>query len=340
MKFAGVKDRLNLLSKLNAGRLLNFLKLKLSYQLSKFTRKPVYWGKPWAFAFEPTTACNLHCPECPSGLRQFTRTEGNAGIEVFEKALQEFGGQAFYLTLYFQGEPFIHRGIFEMISKAKTRNLYVSTSTNAHFLSPEYAEKTVASGLDRIIISLDGLTQETYEKYRVGGDLQKVLEGIDNLVAAKKKARSSTPYIVLQFLVFSHNEHELPGVKKLKERLGVDRVAIKTAQVYNPENSDLLPRNQSWSRYKKDKSGNYALKGKAPNRCFRLWGSPVLTHDGQVLPCCFDKDAKHPMGNITRNSRDEIFYGLPYKKFREQVFSHREQIEICRNCSEGRKVWL
>jgi len=335
-----LKDRFNLVGKISFARATNLATIWLSYLYSRFSKGPIIWGSPYAIAFEPTTACNLKCPECPSGLRKFTRPTGNADFQLFKNTIDQVKKHAFYLTLYFQGEPLINPDFFKMIEEAKRQKFYVATSSNAHFFNHENAEKTVNSGLDRLIISLDGLTQETYSKYRVEGELKTVLSGIENLVEAKRKLNSPTPYFIIQFLAFSHNEHEIEAVKKLKQKLGVDEVKIKSAQFYEPDNSDLIPENELLTRYRKRDDGKYQIKNTLVNRCWRLWTSPVVTQDGQVLPCCFDKDAEHPLGDLKEGSFDKIWGNKNYRDFRKQVLTDRSKIAICRNCSEGSRVWL
>jgi len=223
-----------------------------------------------------------------------------------------------------------------MVSYAKANNIFVSTSTNGHFLNPTNAEKTVKSGLDRIIISLDGLDQETYEKYRVGGDFNTVIQGIKNLVEAKKKLQSASPFIVVQFIVFKTNEHQLSQLDKLKKELKVDKIELKTAQVYSSDDKNqLIPDDSKLSRYRQNEKGEWEIKGKLPNKCKRMWRAAVITWDGNVSPCCFDKDADYKMGNILKSSFQEIKLNKEYSQFRNQVFTNRSQIDICRNCSEG-----
>ena len=334
------KDKIRLLKNISSYQWVNLIKLFISYSYSRISKNPVIWGLPYAIAFEPTTACNLKCPECPSGLRKFTRPTGNADFKLFENTIKQTHKHAFYLTLYFQGEPLINPDFYKMVQVAKQYNFYVATSSNAHFFTKENAIKTVKSGLDKLIISLDGMTQETYSKYRIEGDLQKVLKGIENLVNAKKELGSATPNIIIQFLAFSHNEHEIKSVKKLKKQLGVDAVKIKSAQFYEPDNSDLIPQNEELTRYRKSESGSYVIKNNIVNHCWRLWSSPVITQDGQVLPCCFDKDAEHSLGKLNGDTFTNIWNNNNYKSFREQVFTDRSKFDICRNCSEGSKVWL
>src|SRR5690606_31426775 len=162
------------------------------------------------------------------------------------------------------------------------------------FISEDTAKAVVDSGMSEVIISIDGITQETYENYRIEGNLSRVIEGTKNLVEAKKIAGSKFPILTFQFLVSKQNEHEIQQAKKLTFELGVDHITFKTIQVYNFETgSDLIPDNDAYSRYKKLSDGSYILKNRYKNACWRMWSSCVFTWDGSVVPCCFDKDADH-----------------------------------------------
>src|SRR5277367_6222715 len=175
-------DTINFLSKLTTGRVWNGLKVLSSYYLSKWTRRPIQWGVPVSISFEPTTSCNLRCPECPSGLRSFTRPRGMLEKIFFRNMIDQLAPELLYLTFYFQGEPYLNPDFLEMVTYATSKKIYTATSTNAHYLNDENARRTVESGLDRLIISLDGTTQEVYGQYRVGGDLEKVISGTANIV--------------------------------------------------------------------------------------------------------------------------------------------------------------
>jgi radical SAM protein with 4Fe4S-binding SPASM domain len=335
-----LSNNIQLLRKLSFKKLANAFKVWLSYHVSKNTGKVSSIGFPISMAIEPTTSCNLRCPECPSGLRQFTRPIGMLEPVFFKKTIDEVYQQLIYLTFYFQGEPYLNPNFLDMVKYASDKKIYTSTSTNAHYLNKEQAKKTVESKLDRLIISIDGTTQETYEQYRIGGTLQKVIEGTKNIIEAKKELKSNLPHIVFQFLVVKPNEHQLEDVKKLAHNLGVDEVVFKTAQVYDFENGNpLIPDNIKYSRYKKNSDGTYSIKNKLLNQCWRMWSSCVVTWDGVVVPCCFDKDAKHQLGDLKKESFKELWKLDKYQNFRQSILKSRQEIDICKNCSEGTKVW-
>ncbi len=317
-------------------RLINLVLLNLSYFITRLTKRTIHWGYPYSISIEPTTSCNLRCPECPSGLRQFSRNTGMLTTELYGRIIAQLKDHLLYIILYFQGEPYLNPQFFDFIKYARKNKIYTATSTNGHYLTDENAVKTIESGLNRLIISLDGIGQEEYSTYRAGGRYDKVVAGITNMVNWKKKKKSSTPYIVVQFIVFRSNEHQLNQVKKFCREWGVDELQLKTAQINDYKNgSPLIPTIDKYSRYRKLSDGTYELKNSLPNKCYRMWTSCVVTWDGLTVPCCFDKDADHRLGNLKELPFREIWRGKIYNDFRKQVFTQRKQIDICRNCTEG-----
>lgn len=334
-------DTMNLFSKLSLRRAWNAGKVLSSYYLSKWTKRPIQWGYPISISFEPTTSCNLRCPECPSGLRAFTRPTGMLREDFFSTTIDQLSKDLLYLIFYFQGEPYLNPSFLDMVSYASKKGLYTATSTNAHYLTDANAKKTVESGLDRLIISIDGTTQEVYQQYRVGGKLEKVIEGARNIVKWKKELKSKTPFIFFQFLVVKPNEHQVAEVKQLAKEIGVDEVRFKTAQVYDYKNdpNQLIPSIEKFSRYRKGSDGEYTVKNSLNNHCWRLWHATVITWDGLVVPCCFDKDAQHNLGDLKGKPFKEIWHNEKYVNFRRQILESRKNIDICANCSEGTAVW-
>ena len=208
------------------------------------------------------------------------------------KVIDELSEKLIYLTFYFQGEPYLVPHFHEMVSYAKAKGIYVATSTNAHFIDPD---KIIKSGIDKLIVSVDGANQNSYEKYRVNGNLDTVKKNIKSLT----KARKRKPFIDLQFVVFRHNEGEVEDMKKMAQQLGVDKLTFKSAQIYGDSDpNELLPKSSKKSRYKMNEEGKLDIKSDLPDKCWRMWHSCVFIWNGNVVPCCFDKDATHVMGNI------------------------------------------
>jgi len=325
---------INFLKKIKFLKIWNLLKSYYSFLLSIATKKVVRYGYPISISVEPTTNCNLKCPQCPTGTKNLKRSKGQISIDSFRNIVDKTAPYLLNIFLYFQGEPFLNSNIYELIKYANSKNIFTSTSTNGHFLSQKNCKKIIDSNLDKLIISVDGTNQKIYEQYRVGGDLQTVISGIKNIVAEKKKAKSKKPLIELQFLVIKANEHQIDDMKKLSKNLKVNKLSIKTAQVYNFENDkQYIPVNSRYSRYKKF-NNKWILKKKQKNKCWRLWNSTVITWNGEVLPCCFDKDAKYSFGNINNEKISEIIRNNKFNTFANKLLNNRKDIDICSNCSE------
>jgi len=331
-----VKRFSNLIGYLSAGKIINWVKLQISYRLSFFGWQRLRNLSPSFISVEASNYCNLHCPECPVGIQKKQKSDKTTfDIDLYKKLVDELKPTLQHIILYFQGEPFLHRQLNELISYAHEARIYTSTSTNGQFINEETAEKIVLSGLDKLIISLDGITQEAYQSYRIGGDLQKTLRGIEELVKWKQRLKSATPLLEIQFLVLKTNEHQIKEVKKIGKKLGVDRVRLKSAQLYDfKDGNALMTSKNKHSRYKKNKVGKYEIKGSQSNRCWRLWSGAVVNTKGDILPCCFDKESEYSFGNI---STSESFYSCWHNEkasdFRGKILQNRKQFEICRNCT-------
>ena len=333
-----VRDSLQLTSTIKPSRIMNAWSTYWGFQKALHTKNSIHPGLPWALSIEPTTSCNLRCPQCPSGLRSFTRPTGMIEEHTYRKVIDQLDSSLLYLMLYFQGEPYLHPSFLEIVKYANAKKIYTATSTNAHFLNPANATATVKSGLKKIIVSVDGTDQKVYQKYRIGGQLDKVLDGIRNLVSAKRSQQSSTPFITLQFIVFEHNKHQMAEVEQLAKELKVDKLEFKSAQVYDYENgSELIPEDSKYSRYEMGANDLYQIKNDHRNKCWKMWHSCVMTWDGNIVPCCFDKDAKYVMGNVHQTSFPALWNGTNYLDFRRKLFENRSEIDICKNCTEGLK---
>jgi len=241
-----------------------------------------------------------------------------------------------WLNLYFQGEPMLHHNLDKALEIARQHRFYTVISTNGHYLTEEHCGMLVDKRLGRLIISLDGFDQQSYAQYRKGGDYQRVVEGIERMIRIKKEMNSPYPYLIVQTLALRTTEDQLKLRIREIYRKGVDAVEIKTAQFYHPDpENNLMPRTGRWSRYKADATGNFTLKSTLPDHCSRFWGSVVITWDGRVLPCCYDKDGDHMMGNLPDQDFSSIWHGESRRTFAQRLFTHRKGIEICRNCDQG-----
>lgn len=319
-----------------SSRIVSFLLVIFSYLLAWVTRRAIHMGGPAAISFEPTNRCNLRCSECPTGNGRLTRPSGKADPALFRAVIDAVQPTVSYLTLYFQGEPMLHPEFSDMVAYARQRGIFVATSTNGHFLDRVTARSLVASGLNRLIISVDGSDQSSYASYREGGNLMKVIEGIRTILNARKEAGSRHPQVILQCLYLKSNEHQHDAMKVMGRDLGVDRIEFKKAQFYDFDRGHpLMPERNAHRRYARlpGTPVQYRIKNPRFNSCFRMWSSCVVTWDGKVLPCCFDKDGTWVMGDLSKESFNEIWHGKKYDEFRRGIIKNRKGIAMCNNCT-------
>ncbi|HOV10785.1 MAG TPA: radical SAM/SPASM domain-containing protein [Bacteroidales bacterium] len=330
---AFVNDFYHLSAAMSGKKILNYLRLKGSYFFSVLLQKPVHRGYPSFLSVEPGTYCNLQCPECFTTRAEFSRPRGNMATDTFEKIMKQTAGYVFYLNLYFQGEPFLNDKLFDFIARAKKNGCYTAVSTNGHFLDELNAKKLILSRLDRLIISLDGTDADTYSLYRKGGDFNTVVKGIKTLVEQRKNTKSKRPFIEIQFVLTRKNQSQQYQIKGLGKKLGADKVSVKSFQLLNYDQAREWLSDKK-SRYFIADDGAVKIKNKMHNRCFRMWSSCVVTWDGVAVPCCYDKNASYPMGNIFHQPLNEIWNSENSRNFRKKIFSQRKNIDICMNCSE------
>lgn len=321
-------------------KILNWIRVEASVGVKP--AKP--WGWPTHLQIEPTTLCNLRCARCHV-TEGMNRPAGHMELDLFKKLIDEIGDYVFLILLWDWGEPLLNPAIYEMIAYARRRGVKVVTSTNAHLLAQrDNADKLIESGLDSLIIALDGITQETYSKLRQGGSLETALEGVRAIVERKQALGSPTPLVNLRFLVMTHNEHEIPELKILAESLGVDVLSLKTlnphsGDLYSADKSaeskggtELFPRDERYRRFAYAEDGRTRVRVEN-NPCKSLWNSPAVHWNGTVCPCTFDYDERFILGDVSKDSFTDIWAGEAYGKMRRQFRRDWEGLAMCCNCS-------
>lgn len=320
------------LSRFRFHKIVNLLLLKISFQLSIIVKKPILWGNPAFLSIEPTNVCNLHCPECPTGGGFSNVNKGFASKALIDAVLPSIKRSILHVNLFFQGEPFLNKNVVSFALQMSPYT-FVTISTNGHFITNENAQDVVKAGFYKIIVSLDGINQEQYSKYRKGGEFLKVIDAIDSLVAAKEQLKSPFPIIEIQCLLFKHTEPIKDQFEDLAKKLKVDSLQFKTAQFYDEENAKEMMPSEENSRYF-IKENKVVINHTVTNRCWRLWSSAVITWNGDIVPCCFDKDKKYVQGNLFSTQLFDAWKHSIYQNFRKQIITARKAVEMCNNCSE------
>ena len=311
-------------------RLSNAIRCYSNYALSllglvRITHRPMF------VSVEPANVCQLRCPECLVGNGKRLEVRGGRLMsrEVWERVLAEVKDTAHTIQFYFQGEPLLNPDLPQMVREAHEAGLYTITSTNAQALTPAMTEALIHAGLDRIIVSMDGLTDESYNAYRIGGSLEKTKAALRYLREAKERLHGRTT-IELQCLRLRTNEHEWAAFKRIYKQLGADKLVLKTAQLYDyTDGHPLMPSDARYSRYTKGADGLFHRK-KLGRGCLRVWSGVVITTNGDVLPCCYDKAHSFTYGNITTQPLAQLFANERALAFRKAAIN--EQPTICQEC--------
>lgn len=320
-------------------KVTNLFKAELSLAYSLLTGHAVVWGAPPILMIEPTNLCNLRCPQCVTGSGQLRRKQGIMPMEDFTRIICEVENSLMFLMLFYCGEPFVNPHLIEMIRFAHERGIVVLVSTNGHFLKGQVvARQVLLSGLDRLVISLYGASQETYDAYANRGDFDQVIGAVRGLVAMRNEMGLHRPIIDLEFIVMKHNEHELGAMKSLGRSLGADLVTLKTAYVMDlndPEQvATYLPSNLQYSRYRRD-DDVVRRKSDVRTKCQRLWRIATIYWDGTMAGCCCDQDGYAPMGNVLAQNLGDVWRSAHYNTFRQRMIENTERPEICDHCTGG-----
>jgi radical SAM protein with 4Fe4S-binding SPASM domain len=322
---------------LSRKKVLNAIISELSCRL-----KPLgAWAWPTHLMAEPSTYCNLRCLLCPT-TQGLQRPQGLMDLRIFQKALQDAGPYIFTLLLWDWGEPFFNPSVYDMIAHAKKFGIKVISSTNGHlFAQAEHAERLIRSGIDTIIFAIDGITQQSYQHYRQGGDLETALEGLRTVVRLKNRMGSNTPLVNFRLIVTARNEHEIPEVCQLAPGLGCDALTLKTlnhclndpysGKIPLEEPRKLSPRNPRFRRFRETPTGERIRRRQNP--CKQLWNNPVIHWNGNVVPCTFDPGDLYVMGNLGKQSLREIWWGESYRQIRRRFRNGWSHFPLCQECS-------
>ncbi len=303
-------------------RLRNFFIVFLSLLLRKTKIK----GDPIILMIEPSSRCNLECPMCPRQLNKMKRYEVDMSFEHYKMIVDELCDTLMFLSLWNFGEPLLNNKIIEMIKYAKMKRIAVALSTNAVLFTNDKISELLDSGVDLLVVPLDGATKSTYEKYRKNAIFEHTLENINSLVRRKKELNKHTPLIDLQFIVMKGNEHEISLFKKLAEQLEVDIFTLKKAVFIREERADFFPQNDYLVC-------DCYLKKIDAVHCNRVYVSSVINSNGDVVPCCFDTTFQYIMGNVFNGNRfREIWNNVKYRDFRKKAYGSIKDVDICQNC--------
>jgi len=281
---------------------------------------------PVNLVIEPGNICNLSCPGCVTGAKHQESIPGLAlSFTGFKSIFDQIKDYIFSVSLYNWGEPFLIRDIFAMIAYASDNRCGTTVHTNFNIFNQEMAEEAIKSRLTHIYLSIDGATQQTYEKYRVGGCLSKVFENIELIVEKKRQLRSNLPFITWKYLLFPHNADEVTLARKKSNELGIDAFEVFSA------NLDSLA-TFGRARYYDLKSRK--IINSSATDCNTFWDSLFVYPDGSVLPCCSAFREKDVFGNILKQPLRKVWNNRDFLALRKCLKTRKPEIPLRHPCCE------
>jgi MoaA/NifB/PqqE/SkfB family radical SAM enzyme len=322
-------------------KLANILHAETELRLGRTTLR----SYPYYYLIDICNACNLRCPLCSTGNDTIGRKQGMMSFKEYKTILDKVSDYALVVSLYNLGEPFLNRDIFKIIEYTSGKGITTNLSSNFNWPIPVDPKDIVRSGLEYIAASVDGVSQEAYQKYRVRGDIKEVFDNIRGLLAARKELKKKTPFVEWQYIVFKHNEHEMDEARRLAVELGVDllRFVSPAVEPWAPDQEKLreqwMPMNPLfWERNPLlvDQRGYIHDKS-----CFYLYRCMSVAPGGGVSPCCFAHEERHDFGNLLTSSVDDLWNNREYRSARmlfSRVPPQEERLRVlCDDCTMFRR---
>ncbi|MHC4618295.1 MAG: radical SAM protein [Planctomycetota bacterium] len=299
-------------------------------------RRISVFGYPYYLIIDTGNVCNLRCPLCPTGTREKNMNRQLLKFDLFTKIIDRLYPYVYEVALHNWGEPFLNSDICKMITYCRQKNIGTNLSTNLNIPDLD-VEAIIKSGLEYLVVSLDGTTQDTYSFYRIGGNIDIVFRNIKHIITAKRNLRTKKPFIEWQYIVMKHNCHQIDDARKIAKELGVDLIRfIAVGLPFGTQNARELA--EKWFPYIPDEQDGYIegrfLQQPIRGPCFYLYRSVTINPDGTLAPCCAVWESRHSFGDLAHADFSEIWNNDSYQSARA-LFSRKETSTktVCSRCN-------
>ena len=297
---------------------------KQLFRTVKLKRELVF---PSRVEIETTSFCNARCNHCEHSTLGRPRAHMEMGL--YKKIIDECDQYKKYckeVFLFWMGEPFLDPNFFEKVKYAKQKNSFKVTSySNGSLLTSGNCQKLIESGLDSIVFGTDGATKNSYESIRTGLSYDRMVDGIKRLADLKRKLGTKTPHIHVQMVLTPLNYQEVGLFNKTWAGI-VDEISIRKLVVWSGDTID-------------DELMDYSrtLIGERYSQsipCLFPWSLMVIAQDGKVALCCTDSRVKYELGDLSKESVQQIWRGQKMTQLREtHLAGQMNEIPICNTCN-------
>lgn len=270
-------------------------------------------------------------------------------LRLFERVIDECAPFLYTVELHSWGEPLANPDFFKMVWYAKKKNIQVISSSTLSTFSNSTSRDLVSSGLDVLIVSLHGASQESAARYQDGISFKDTIARVRAIDEERKRLKSRRPAIVWRFLPTRHNEHEISIARKIHTSIGFD--ALETPIFFRCDMGQellldqhqqfenvrpWLPRNQALSQY------CYATRQRrrAPKICKWLWCRSAINWSGSVSPCDGVWPEEYDFGSVHDLPFRDIWNGPLYQAARRTMIDPHSKASdlICAKCKENRAI--
>lgn len=312
-------------------RYFSFKKLKNALlNIYEFkTKKTKLKSFPWVAGIDPANICVLNCPLCPTGRKEKTVTPKVITFEEFKKYFDQIKDYLFFIRLYDWGEPFLCKDIWKIIKYCHRNNVGVVINSNFNAINEKDIQKIIDYKVDYLMLSIDGVTQEIYEKYRRGGNLKKVFSLLSKLIELKKEKKLKRPFIEWQYLLSKKNKCELEKAREKAEKMGIDFFKVHNLRLYT--SADDKPDLDIFNEWVLGEISDQKEK----KACHILWTSANITPFGLIQPCHGIYSEKYHFGDLKRESLEKIWNNELFQEARKMFvtkdFKPKRDL-ICHKC--------
>ena len=294
------------------------------------------WSMPLHMQFELANYCNLRCPICPAGTRELVRPPQTMDPELFRRVMGEVGPYLLTVSLWGWGESLLNSALHEILCAARRHDTAILLSTNGQYLDrDDIIDALITCPPTHLILAIDGLTDETNSRFRIGARLEPALKGVRRIAEIKKRTDQILPVLHMRFMVMKHNQHELPDTEAFAAAHGFDMLSLRTLVIFDSASaqqahSRLVPEASDYSAYRY--RGDRRIQ-RSDYVCMQPFWFPSLYADGTLVACEQDVNAQAELGSVLGGvTLTDLWRSRRSLQVRRTVREDPESLSFCRNC--------
>ena len=320
------------MNRMSMGKRLNLFKAGFNLVYRQLTP----WNMPLHLQMELTNYCNLRCPVCPAGIRAIKRKPLSMDVDLFNRVIDDVGPYLLTVSLWAWGEPLLHPELHKILCSIRKHKIAILLSTNGQNLNEERViEALTREPPTHLIVAIDGLTDETNTKFRVGAKLNPILSGIRRIAEIKQSRGQQLPILHMRFIVMKHNQHEVPQMIDFAKTNHFDLLTVRTLSIIDSESTDqthrdFVPNKLEFRAYDYKNGTRFERKDFI---CQEPFWFPTVFADGTLVACEQDYNAQQSLGVISKKvSFRDLWFSRRAASIRKIIRDNPQSLSFCQNC--------